>query len=402
MELLAFEQSILRSERTLFSDCTESVLHANPSYREQFLLGMNHWLERNQDMRYFSPLGNPGLAVGDANGDGLDDLYVCQEANLPNRLFLGQSDGTARDVSAEWQVDWLESSRSALIVDLDNDGDQDLAVAVLGGIVVAANEGNRFEVKDVLVTDDDTTSLAAADYDLDGDLDLYACVDYPNDFFSGSDRPPTMIGAANRVYHDASDAGRNSLFRNDQQEIGAWRFTDVTSEAGLDENNRRFSWAACWEDFDNDGDPDLYVANDFGRNNLYLNEHGRFRDVAAQANVEDSASGMSAAWGDVDRDGRMDLYVGNMFSSAGSRVSFQPEFKRDAEQQVRGRIQRFARGSSLFLNLDGNEFRDVSEEAHVTLGRWSWSSNFIDINNDGWQDIAVANGYMTASDSSDL
>jgi hypothetical protein len=296
----------------------------------------------------------------------------------------------------------LESSRSALIVDLDNDGDQDLAVAVLGGLVVAANEGHRFVVRDVLATHDDTTSLAAADYDLDGDLDLYVCVDYPNDSYSSEGEIPVVIGAANRVYHDANNAGRNSLFRNDTQDADHWAFTDATVETGLDENNRRFSWAACWEDFDNDGDQDLYVANDFGRSNLYVNDQGHFHDVAGSTNADNSASGMSAAWGDVNRDGQMDLYVGNMFSSAGSRITFQPEFKPDASQQIRTRLQGFARGSSLFLNQGPSGFRDISDKAHVSLGRWAWSSNFLDINNDGWHDIVVANGYITAEDTSDL
>ena len=157
----------------LFVDCTESVLGKNACYRQQFLYGMNHWLERIQDTRYFSALGNPGLAVGDVNGDGLDDLHVCQEASLPNRLFLQREDGTAEDVSHQWGVDWLESSRSALLVDLDNDGDQDLVVALLGSVVIASNEQQQgFAIRAVLPTEDDTMSLCAADYDLDGDLDI--------------------------------------------------------------------------------------------------------------------------------------------------------------------------------------------------------------------------------------
>ena len=80
-------------------------------------------------------------------------------------------------------------------------------------------------------------------------------------------------------YHDANNGGRNVLLRND----GRWRFSHATVRAGLDVKNRRFSYAAAWEDFDNDGDQDLYVANDFGRNNLYRNDSGRFTDIAAAA-----------------------------------------------------------------------------------------------------------------------
>ena len=424
IQLMAFEQTTSKSDRHLFSDCTESALRENDVYRSQFLYGMNYWLDRTQDMRYFSPLGNAGLAIGDVNGDGLDDLFVCQEANLPNRLFLQQADGTAREVSADWHVDWLDGSRSALLIDLDNDGDQDLAVTILGGLVVAENVGQRFVVRDVLPTHDDTTSLTAADYDQDGDLDLYVCVDYPNDYFgaraaasnatgsndnllesslaAASSGTVVQGGAANRVYHDSNQAGQNSLFRNESSQRDGWSFVNVTDDVGLGENNRRFSWAACWEDYDNDGDQDLYVANDFGRNSLYRNDAGRFTDVAKSADVEDMASGMSAAWADIDHDGKMDLYVGNMFSSAGSRITLQPAFKQGSSQQVRQQLRRFARGSSLFRNLGTAGFRDVSQSAGVTLGRWAWSSNFIDINNDGWQDIAIANGYITAESTSDL
>jgi hypothetical protein len=402
IDLSRFEQTVVDSRQTLFTDCTQSVIGQNHCYPSQFLFGLNHWLDRNQDMRYFSPLGNPGLAIGDVNGDGLDDVYVCQEANLPNRLFLQRADGTAFEAAAAWQVDWLEGSRSALLLDLDNDGDQDLAVAILGGIVAASNEGDHFIVRDVLKTDDDTTSLAAADYDLDGDLDIYVCVDYPNDYFASAQDIPVQGGAANRIYHDSNQAGRNTLFHNEISAANGWKFVDVTQESGLDQNNRRFSWAASWEDYDNDGDQDLYVANDFGRNNLYENDGGQFRDVAASRNVEDSASSMSAAWADVNHDGRMDLYVGNMFSSAGSRISLQPAFKPGATEEIRSRLRRFARGSSLFHNLGQPGFQDVSLEAGVTLGRWAWSSNFVDINNDGWQDIVVANGYITSDDTSDL
>ncbi len=409
ISVVDFEQVTARqSNQPWFVDCTQSVLGGNRCYGEQFLLGMNHWLARMQDTRYFAPLGNPGLAVGDVNGDGLDDLYVCQEAGLPNRLFLQRADGTAVDRSEEWGCNWLESSRSALLVDLDNDGDQDLVVAIIGGVLLAENDRRqRFRVQAVLATDDDTMSLCAADYDHDGDLDLYVCVDYPNDYFAQSPDISVLGGASNRVYHDANNAGRNSLFRNDMATHGPWRFTDVTNDVGMDANNRRFSLAAAWEDFDNDGDQDLYVANDFGRNNLYRNDQVetgqvRFVDVAYEAQVEDPASGMSVAWGDVDRDGQMDLYVGNMFSAAGGRISFQHAFKADATPEIKARLQRFARGNTLLYNRGHGLFRDISEDAAVTVGRWAWGSNFVDINNDGWEDIVVANGYITAEDPGDL
>lgn len=168
----------------------------------------------------------------------------------------------------------------------------------------------------------------------------------------------------------------------------------------MNQNNQRFSYAASWEDFDNDGDPDLYVANDFGRNNLYRNDGGHFTDIAAQAGVEDLSAGMSVSWGDFNRDGWMDLYVGNMFSSAGNRIAFQRRYR---DGQDASGFQRHARGNSLFSNQGDGTFLDVSEEAGVTLGRWAWSSNFVDFNNDGWEDLLVANGMVTGTpDTGDL
>jgi hypothetical protein len=404
-----FEQvRTLGTPTTFFSDCTESVLASNPCYRTQLLRGLNHWLERSQDHRFNFLLGNPGVAVGDANGDGLDDLYVCQEAGLPNRLFLQQPDGTATDVS-EWAgVNWLENSKCALLVDLDNDGDQDLAVAIEGGVALAANDGQaKFALRTVLDTSDDVLSLTAADYDRDGRLDLYAGVYHASRAPDESQDAAIPAASAGVVYHDANSGGPNSLFRNQTNNPDVWQFTEVTQEVGLDNNNRRFTLAAAWEDFDNDGDQDLYVANDFGRNNLYRNDvsadgQHRFVDIAASAGAEDSASGMSVTWGDYDRDGWMDVYVSNMFSSAGNRIAFQDRFKAEAPEYVKTRLQRFARGNTLLRNAGTGVFSDVSEAAAVTMGRWAWSSNFVDLNNDGWEDLIVANGYITTDDTSDL
>ncbi len=407
IEAHGFELVRRATWQPLFTDCTESALGRNPSFREQFLRGFNYWAERIQENRFFALLGTPGLAAGDVNGDELDDLYVCQEGGLPNRLFIHQPDGTAVDASEASGANWIDSSRGALLADLDNDGDQDLAAAVLGSLVLAAGDGRgRFEIQAAFPTSQDTMSLSAADHDSDGDLDLYLCA-YKQDDLTQDAGVLSMGASGDFVYHDANNGARNVLFRNDVSKLGEWRFTDVTDEAGLDANNRRFSFAAAWEDFDNDGDQDLYVANDFGRNVLYRNDMPKggtpiFREIAAEAGAEDSASGMSVSWGDYDRDGWMDLYVGNMFSAAGSRVTGQAMFKPDATGEVRTRLQRFARGNTLLGNRGGKTFDDVSEAAAVTMGRWSWSSSFLDINGDGWEDLIVANGYVTTDDRGDL
>ncbi len=124
-------------------------------------------------------------------------------------------------------------------------------------------------------------------------------------------------------YHDANNGFKNRLLQNN----GSLQFEDVTDDVGLDTNNRRYTLSAAWDDFDNDGDQDLYVANDFGRNNLFRNDNGRFVDIAAIAGVEDISAGMSVTWGDYNSDGQMDIYVSNMFSSAGNRVTYQRQFR---------------------------------------------------------------------------
>jgi hypothetical protein len=381
---------------TLFVDCTESALAQNTSYRQQVLPGLSHWLNRTP-REFMGLLGYNGLAVGDVNGDGLDDLYVCDSGGLPNRLYVQQPDGTALDLSAEARIDFLDDSSGALLVDLDNDGDQDLVMATDPRLQVAENDGTgRFLLREPLEVNTDALSLCAADYDADGDLDVYVCG------YNVRSQDPTDRGLPFPVpYHDANNGGRNVLLRNE----GDLRFVDVTREVGLDENNTRFSMAAAWEDFDNDGDQDLYVANDFGRNNLYQNNGGHFTDIAASAGVEDQASGMSVSWDDYNRDGLMDIYVGNMFSSAGNRVTYQPQFAQGKADSTVDQIRRMARGNTLYANTSGGgraTFSDVSEVEGVEMGRWAWASKFVDLTNDGWPDLVVANGYVSGYVKDDL
>ena len=394
----SFSQAIRQKAFPLFTEITESVIGENSCYTTQLAHGMNHWLTRAPVRAMLNRFGTPGISIGDVNGDGLDDFFLCQEPGLPNRLFIQQKDGKALELSKEWGVDWIEDSRSSIIADFDNDGDQDLAVACYGMVVIANNNNQRgFEPVNVLRTSWSTSSLAAADYDNDGLIDLYVCA-YVNEDNGDS----IGTGSNEFVYHDAENGAANTLFKNTTKDTGNLSFIDVTEEAGLNINNSRWSFAASWEDYDNDGDQDLYVANDYGRNNLYNNDKGKFTDLASETNSEDSASGMSVSWADYDRDGNMDLYVSNMFSAAGNRITNQKQFKNSTQQSVRERFRRFARGNTLLRNT-GQIFQDTSLSAEVNMGRWAWGSNFIDFNNDTFPDLIVANGYLTSkSESGDL
>ena len=395
LRLVEFEEVETTGGRW-FEDGTEGVLGNNPAFHQQLAHGLHHWLgriDRAHGMGYFK---RHGLAVGDANGDGLDDLYLCQAGGLPNRLFLQNHDGTASDVSAKFGVDYLDHTSSALLVDLDNDGDQDLALAMFDGVQVLENEGNAGFVHwaGLEMLDTDLASLSAADYDNDGDLDLYITVD----FAEKGAHSKTGAELPGFIYHDANDGGKNVLLQNE----GGWKFDDVTAAVGLDANNRRHSLAAAWDDFDRDGDLDLYVANDYGQNCLYRNTGGNFADVATELGVVDYGSGMSVSWGDFDRDGQSDLYVGNMFSNAGNRIARQPEFLEGSDAAVRALNLRFAKGNTLFRGAAGEPFEEMRPAAGVAMGRWAWSSLFADLDNDGWEDLFVANGYLTTPDSGDL
>jgi hypothetical protein len=392
---LEHHEELLRpgSDQTLFGEATDAVFGADRAFQQQLRPDLEHWAARTDRSLGMSLIGHEGFALGDVDGDGLDDLYLAQPGGLPNRLFLRQADGTARDVAAAAGVDFLDPCRSALFADFDNDGDQDLAVELDPYVLFLANDGKGHFTPRARASAPSTTSLSAADFDGDGDLDLYCCGYILPDSENVTPLP----------YHDANNGRPNTLLRNDGLAAdGKWNFVDATREVGLDENNRRFSFAASWEDFDDDGDLDLYVANDFGRNNLYRNDGGHFHDVAAAAGVEDLAAGMGVSWGDYDLDGDFDLYVSNMFSSAGERVAYQRKFLAGADPSVRSGFQRHARGNSLFRNLGDGTFEDVSEACGVTMGRWAWGSVFSDLDEDGWPDIVVPNGFVTGSDPADL
>ena len=375
----------------MFEDVTTAALGGNACFDAQILRGIDDWVPRITKLHRFWKFGWHGVTVGDVNGDGFDDIYMPEAGGLPNRLFLQEADGTLSDVSAEAGVDWLESTSAALFVDLDKDGDQDLVAASKPMTLFLENDGRgHFKMRTGLYVVEDPFSLSAADYDSDGDLDVYVCG------YNREDSERNVVAPV--PYHDANNGGRSVLFRND----GDFHFADASAECGLDANNNtRFSLASSWEDYDNDGDPDLYVANDYGRNNLYRNDGGKFTDVAGEMGVEDISSGMSITWGDHDRDGRMDAYVSTMFSAAGNRVTYQRKFAAQRAGGDLSEIQRMARGNSLFQNKPGG-FLDVSADSGTIMGRWAWSSLFGDLNNDGWEDLAVANGFITSTDSGDL
>ncbi|HXE79438.1 MAG TPA: FG-GAP-like repeat-containing protein [Vicinamibacterales bacterium] len=381
-----------RARRPIFTDVTRDVLGGIDSFARQLGIDLDDWMAVIDSVLTRDSNGHHGVSIGDADGDGLEDLYIAQPSGLPNRLYRNRGDGTFEDATERAGVAVLDDTSMSLFADVDNDGDQDLTLAASTGLLLFRNDGtgrftpvvDAFEFAHPL--EGAITAIAMADYDRDGFLDLYVCV-YSYFYGAGEDKAGTPM-----PYYDARTGPPAFLFRND----GTGRFVDVTGPAGLDAGNDRYHFAATWGDYDADGWIDLLVVNDFGTNNLYRNRgDGTFEDVAEKAGVLDHAAGMSAAFFDYDNDGRLDIYTGNIWSANGQRVTASPAFMPGAPPDVRALYRRHARGNSLFRNRGDGTFEDVTVAARAAMGRWAWSSDVLDFDSDGWDDLYIVNGMLT-------
>jgi Flp pilus assembly protein TadD len=398
-DLSVISKDSIESPRPYFRDVTSHVFGATPSFEKQLLNGNPYWRTHLDAATGIDTDGNQGIAVGDIDNDGVDEIYVCQSGGLPNRLYKLRADGTAEDITEHAGVGVLDETTCALFVDFRNSGFQDLVVLRRFGPTLYLNQSNgtfreqpdafhfRKPAQGVF------TGMAAADYDRDGRVDLYLCTYV---YVQGEDQYqyPTP-------YHDARNGPPNFLFHNRLTQSGGV-FEDVTEESGIGENNDRFSFAPAWCDYDGKGWPHLYVANDFGRNNLYRNREGHFKDESAACGVEDIGAGMSACWFDYDGDGRPDLYVSNMWSAAGQRIVRDPAFRPGVANQ--DEYRRHAKGNSLYRNKGDGTFGETGAKENVEMGRWAWSSGGFDFDLDGAPEIFIASGMTTngASGKPDL
>jgi tetratricopeptide (TPR) repeat protein len=392
----ALDEERCRGAVSAFQDISAHGFAGNASYAAQLIPGTDYWRTVLDGASGIDIYGHNGVSVADIDGDGLDDLYVCQPAGLPNRLFRNRGDGTFEDITDSAGVGVLENSACALFADIDNDGRQDLIVVRANGPLLFVNSGDgKFQWKrDAFQFDNPPqgtfTGAALADYDRDGWLDIYFCL-YA--YYQGTDQYRYPV-----PYFDAENGPPNFLMRNNRD----YTFRDVTKQSGMGRNNTRFSFCCTWGDSNGDNWPDLYVVNDFGRKNLYRNNgDGTFTDVAREAGVEDVGAGMSGAWADFDNDGREDLYVADMWTAAGLRVSEQRVFQKDAGAVARALYHKHAMGNALFRN-QGDHFKEDGARSGTAVGRWAWSSDAWDFNHDGFADIYIANGMYSGTTREDL
>ncbi len=393
-------QSRYTASAPAYLDIAAAALGATASYSAQLLHGTDYWRTVLDGACGIDVYGHNGVSVGDIDGDGYDDLYICQPGGLPNRLYRNRADGTFEDITETSGVGVIENTACALIVDIDNDGRQDLIVVRASGPMLFLNQGNgKFRQKEnafrfATPPQGTFTGAAVADYDRDGWLDIYFSLYI---YYQGANQYKYPS-----PYYDAENGPPNFMMRNNRDGT----FRDVTAETGLNQNNTRYSFCCGWNDFNRDGWPDLYVVNDFGRKNLFRNNgNGTFTDIAPQAGVEDVGAGMSVCWFDYDNnnDGTEDLYVADMWTAAGERISEQDIFKKDAPEKTRALYRKHAMGNSLFRNTAGNggTFQDTTHTAGVGIGRWAWSSDAWDFDHDGFPDLYITNGMVSGPSRKD-
>jgi Flp pilus assembly protein TadD/peroxiredoxin len=380
-----------------FIDITPRALGGAESYRSQLLRGVDHWRTVLDGACGIDVYGNNGVAAGDFDNDGFDDFYVCQPAGLPNRLYRNRGDGTFEDVTETAGVGVLDSTACALFADFENKGLQDLLVVCGSGPLLFLNQGNgtfslkRDAFKFARPPQGTFTHAAIADYDRDGRLDVYFCTYM---YYLGLDQYHYPV-----PYFDARNGPPNYLFHNE----GNATFIEKTESAGLDKDNDRYSFACAWGDSNGNGVPDLCVANDFGRSQLYRNNgQGSFTVASSESHIEDVGAGMSACWSDFNNDGHQDVYITSMWEPAGQRVSAQERFHPNASPSIRALYRRHAQGNALHRNESDGTFKNLATQAGVAMGRWSWSADFWDIDHDGYSDLYVTNGYVSAADRNDV
>ncbi|MFN0165714.1 MAG: CRTAC1 family protein [Bryobacteraceae bacterium] len=326
-------------------------------------------------MAGYTALG-AAVAVADFNGDGYDDLFVTDSAeNGKNRLYRNNGNFTFTDVAEEAGLANGNDASNAVAdvqwLDFNNDRRPDLLLIRFGQNLLYENLGNE-KFRDVtqksgLLGYKNAITSVAFDYDRDGRVDI----------FIGSYFQPVNVFNPNtprffpESFETAQNGGGLAVYHNN----GNGTFTDVTEKAGF--NVKGWTLDLGHADADNDGDEDLYVACDFGSDHFFVNNgNGTFTDTTEKAIGIDTKKGMNVDWGDYDGDGFLDVYVTNITD----------DYMRE--------------GNFLWKNNGNLTFSDVSRETDTYNTGWGWCSKFFDHDNDGWLDLYVVNGWVSAGKDS--
>ncbi|HLY59621.1 MAG TPA: FG-GAP-like repeat-containing protein [Terriglobia bacterium] len=392
------EITTVEGPAVVFTDVTTAAFGEDPSYKSHLMRDTNYWRAVLDEASGIDIFGNCGVSVGDADGDGLDEIYLCQPQGLPNRLYRQREPGIFEDVAGSAGVDLLDATSMALFADILNRGRQDLILITESRPLLFLNDGHgRFTLtRNAFPGNSQQASLtgaALADYNNDGFLDLYVC---SYGYFQGQGSTPIPT-----PYYDAQNGPPNFLYRN----RGDGMFEDATQASGLNHGNDRYSFACAWADFDDDGWMDLVVVNDFGRNNLYHNRRdGTFEEI--EDGIPGHGSGMSACTADLTGERHSGLYVANMWMPASERLTADQEFLAKFADVGTEQVVDFAQGNALYRNPNVSQVASgkpalralakISGAAGATRGRWAWCSDTFDLENDGQHDLYVVNGFLSS------
>ena len=329
-----------------------------------------------------------GLAAGDYNGDGRPDLYVVSKTE-PNKLFRQVGDFQFEDVTEEAGVEggrfW---GTGAAFVDIDNDGDLDLyACQYFDANQLYINRGDgTFEERGREFGLDVWSSSVMgyfSDYDRDGDLDVYIVTN-------------SLTLESTLEY---SSADPDFLFRNN----GDGTFTEVTRQSGVLHNGQGL--AAVWWDYDLDGWPDLYVANDnLDPDHLYRNNgDGTFTDILEASLPHTPYFSMGTDFGDIDNDGLLDLFVADMqFTTHYKRKVMMGEMGGPLARQFDRQPVPQNMRNALFLNTGTRRFMEGAYLYGIAHTDWTWSAKFGDLDNDGRLDLHLTNGMIRSFIDADM
>ncbi len=343
-----------------------------------------------------------GVAIGDIDNDGLCDILLTSNME-ENKLYLNKGNMKFEDItsSSGMRQDSMWST-GAVMADVNNDGWLDIYVCN-SGHMVNGNRKNKLYInnKDRTFTDQAAqygldiaaycTQVSFFDYDLDGDLDCF--------LINNSPMPINNLGYDNRRDLPEKDwgiaeflkGGGDHLYRNEGN-----HFVEVTKQSGIHGSLISFGLGVSVGDVNNDGYPDVYVANDsYERDYLYINQkNGTFKDEMESCIEQNSFSSMGADIADINNDGYPDLFTTDMLPGDDYRLKTLGAFDNIDLYNKRlevGLYRQFMK-NCLMINNRRNEFLETAYYSGVSATDWSWGALFFDADNDGYNDIFVCNG----------